>query len=726
MPLTRPDNFKAHAPAGGERIDSIVTMSDGIDTWCFSRRPIPGGLDGAQVYPLLLGHADVVDAVDWVGKSLMAGSVSVTLMNTLHYPTDGGAPARISTLLENVSGGELKIYLIAGDAATTLADCLLIFSGYAINAPEYDSEKLTVTALSKGKLFNTKLPLLKVHDKWSSAPVKSLQQVIPIVYGEWNAPDLYGDDVNGTGMFRSVLIDPTPTNLALYLTASHEMNAVNDSYFIIGGEPAAVYFVTDAYSEGQGNYLSVNATISYLDFPLTSTLPGIYDGEVYLADDPTYAHDDDTGTFAVTRDNVSDAGEGMETCGKAAWALADDAAFRKYISATGGFIRAGYRNLQTAIGIEHEDIKNVEMQLLFYYDEHDWPATVGKAYSDENLVFDDTNIKYLPPIGSYLTGSDLGDNWSDKFAVLLTVTTDPDLGSGEGIGDGVVDNQQILKVGELFLRLVFNINTLDEYCWSSGSGKMFGPWIDDEGRSNDFDEGDVIIDPAMIVEDIFRSYFALTNSDIDVESFDTVVNPSVEMRVNINELVDGMSLVRSLCEQSTFAVFYSAAGKLTAVPLNDNDPSVDETIRKDQIINGEISVSKTIDVINKLTVRSRYKEHYNQYFNSDVYEDAYSIAGSRSATYDWKNIVGNSIDEVAGVYVADSTGIWSQQHVQVSLSVSGCAMSHLQSGDYIALDIEVDEICKPYGGTWDGRKLLVIEVRKNIGYTKVTAVELYE
>lgn len=726
MPLTRPDNFKAHAPIAGERRDSIVTVSDGTTTWYFSRKPIPGGFGGVQVHPLLLDHSDVVDAMDWIGKSMVAGNVSITLTNAPQYPSNASAPVRVSDLLNAVSGGELKIYFIVGDSISSLDDCLLVFSGYVTDAPKYDLKTLTISASSKGRLLNTKLPLLKVSDKWGAAPAKSLAQPIPIVYGIWDKPDLYGDDADGTGMFRGVIVEDDQT--PIYLIADHECDIVDSVHVSLADELIAIHWASDAYNEAQGHFVVGNITICYLDFPLSSTLPGIYDNEVYLANDPENAHDGNTGTQAQINDNARDAGLPYGPVkGQGAWAIENDLAFRKYLATGNPHIKVGYQNIHFDAKDANPNISNfmLGVALCYYYNGEDhyvWVGAIDTIPEFDAIVFDSSTIAWLPAYNdNYITFTDLGEDLSNKFLIPFTLNFD-----WEGC-DGIMNNQSLFRIGELFLRLNFTIDDTKEHCWSSGSGKMFGSWIDAGGRDNGFDEGGVISDPAMIVEDLFRSYLGLATADIDTTSFDAAINTDVDMRVNVFKPVDAFSSIQKLCEQSTFAIFYSAAGKLTAVPLNDTDPNVNEVIRLEEIVAGALSISKTSDIVNKMTVESRYKAHNNVFYDSDLFEDPQSQAelGERPATYKWECLVGNSVDKVAAVYVADSKGIWSQQHVQVSFTVSGYSMSHLQAGDWISLHMDVDEVCKPYGDTWNGKKLLVLEARKGISGTTIKAIELY-
>jgi len=722
--LTRPTDFEQFSQATGEQLDVIVAVSDGTDTWYFSGRPMPAGLGTSPVYPMLTGqgHSKLRESADMYGKRFSVSDVTVTLSNRAYHPVSGGRPLRASDLVGGCNGGSLKIYQMAGSDIADIADCMLVFDGNVVTCPSYNRRKVTIRAVDKGKMMNITLPKLTVKDRWGNAPADSRTQPIPVVYGQWDRPDLYADDPSGTGMFRGVIVEDDQT--PIYLLSDHELNAADDVHILLSDELVAIKYIGDAYNGTQGHWVVGRITICYLDFPLSSTLPGIYDWESHVADDPENAHDGDTGTFTHTKDNYADSGVNDATDGYGAWAIASDLAFRKYLLTGNPSVAVGYKNLETESGIDHDDIFDVYAYLFYYHNGGDQSVTLGRAVNYTNLTYGDTNAAYLPVDGSAIRLSDLGADLSDEFIFLWRVLT---VDYPNGIGDGTVDNQQIMKVGELFLRLNFDIDDTEPHCWSSGAGKEYGSWIDDGARSNPHDAGDVIEDPASIVEDLFRSYLGLGDSDIDVGSFDDALNPSVKARLNLLDTAKMYDIVREISEQSTFTVFHSGAGKLRAIPLNDKDPSIAAVIPRDRIVDDDIEVSKTGTIINKMTVKSRWHGERGTFIDSGTYEDTVSqsdVQSERTARYEWKNVAGDSAAHVAQHLVNDFDGLWSKQHVKVRFSTPGFTYSYLQPGDWIRLDADVDGITKPYGGSWERKNLLVVETGKGMKTTEITAVEL--
>jgi len=130
-----------------------------------------------------------------------------------------------------------------------------------------------------------------------------------------------------------------------------------------------------------------------------------------------------------------------------------------------------------------------------------------------------------------------------------------------------------------------------------------------------------------------------------------------------------------------------------------------------------------------MTMESRWHGERNTFIDVDVYEDAASqeeIQAERTGHYRWQNIVGDSAAHIAQHLVNATDGIWSKQHVKVRFLTPGFTYSYLQPGDWIRLAPDVDGVTKPYGGSWEGRNLLVIETSKGEKTTEITAVELYE
>lgn len=724
MALTRPTDFEQFSQVSGEQLDVIVVI---LNAFGFSGRPMPAGLNTLPAYPMLMGHSKLRELADMYGRRFSVSDVTVTLSNRPYYPVSGGRPKRASDLVGGANGGSLRIYQMAGSDITDIADCMLIFDGVIITCPSYDRRKVTVRAVDKGKMLNIILPVNTIGDKYPDAPETSLVAPIPIVWGDFATADLYDLDGDGTGLARA--IESEQVSSPYYILADHEVGAIVACHWDIGGPGVIVSPRGSVVNPGGATPAQVRANPYFgsLTFKLSSSLPGIYIDESKLATDPGNLHDDDDFTKARWKDNLFD--DGDVAYGLGLWSFEAERFVREHLF-NGGYIQGGYKYIDDT----DSDINNIN-QLWFYIyyntngsDERvqiGWAST--GASGDNLLTFRSGGMRYpIPLSGDLISGSDIEqEDYGQELALGIEIWG----GTIGGTADTVLNNQWMADMRESNVYMTFIQLSKQRHMWVSCTGKEYGSWIDEGGRSNPFDDGQVITDPAMLVEDLFRTYLGLGTSDIDIESFDAAINLSVETRINLLEKTKAYDVVRQITEQSTFMVFYSGAGKLKTIPLNDKTPDITATIPRDMIVGDDMEVSKTGTVVNKMTVKSRWRGERGVFTDLDTYEDATSqseIQSERTAHYEWENVVGSSAAHVAQHLVNSTDGIWSKQHIKVRFSTPGFTYSYLQPGDWIRLDADVDDIAKPYGGSWDGRDLLVVETAKGMKTTEITAIELYE
>jgi len=61
---------------------------------------------------------------------------------------------------------------------------------------------------------------------------------------------------------------------------------------------------------------------------------------------------------------------------------------------------------------------------------------------------------------------------------------------------------------------------------AADGGRIFGSWIDEDSRNNGYDAGDLISNPAYIIESLLRDELGLVTAQIDITSFDAAGNTS--------------------------------------------------------------------------------------------------------------------------------------------------------------------------------------------------------
>ena len=250
-----------------------------------------------------------------------------------------------------------------------------------------------------------------------------------------------------------------------------------------------------------------------------------------------------------------------------------------------------------------------------------------------------------------------------------------------------------------------------------------------DGRSS----GDLIEDPAFIIESILRNELSFT--DIDTDSFDDAADAGVTARLNLHSdnLMQSDDVIKQLAEQSTFAFTFTADGKARLIPLDSTSWSsmtADRTIHAEHIVDKDVTVSYSAAVANDIDVDSRWQQEYGIYRDSDNFADSTSKGyghGTLYDTYRWPNICGASVTTVAEHLVKTSTGILSNRHLTIELETVAFTNTDLELGDCIALDNSSlsPHVTPPGGGSWSGKKFVVVELRKG-DTTRIKAMQLHE
>ena len=399
--------------------------------------------------------------------------------------------------------------------------------------------------------------------------------------------------------------------------------------------------------------------------------------------------------------------------GRGLWAFEHPELFAKHLtSAT--LIKAHYIKLVAKAGVT---ITHIDAYL--YYgreDAIDQKIQIGQksgAIPYGGGEIDNTGVNIDDLVSSLL----------EEYVFAFDVTS-----SALGQGDSILNNQDMLDVDRLYIKLCWTLKERPDDMWAAAEGEYYGGWIQAGGRSNPggFTSTRHLEHLIYIIEAMYRNHLGLGDDDIDTASFDDAYEEILEGRVNILDQQPISEYVRQLCEQSTFAICHSSTGKVRAVKFNNPSPEIAATIERHHVINDDMKVVKLSRLINDLTVHSNWHGEYGKFLDRDTYEDADSITahGTRSAEYKWENISEEAAEHVAEVYVNSVDGLWSKEHIEATFSTFGLLHSHLEVGDWIALSTDLDDLRAPFGGTWYGKSLLITKIKKQDTETEITAVEI--
>ena len=265
--------------------------------------------------------------------------------------------------------------------------------------------------------------------------------------------------------------------------------------------------------------------------------------------------------------------------------------------------------------------------------------------------------------------------------------------------------------------------------WAACKGREFGDWI--TSRSDEYSAGVCIEDPVQITHSVLRDILGLGDTRIDYDSFDDAENTNVTARLNLHSdnRLSVYEIMRQLAEQSTYAIYWTAAGKARAVTLNEKTPTADRTFCWEDMVPDSLKVSNSDGVINSLMFRSRYQQEYDIFRDVDTKED-----GTSQTTYDgtyayeakWPNICGTSATHVADWLVNTTDGVWSKDHYAIEFATPGYKDIDLQCGDYVAMDetsVGAHLHCK--GEAWTSKVFMIHEITYKHDSIKFEAIKLY-
>jgi len=151
----------------------------------------------------------------------------------------------------------------------------------------------------------------------------------------------------------------------------------------------------------------------------------------------------------------------------------------------------------------------------------------------------------------------------------------------------------------------------------SMKGEAFGAWIDGGGRSNAYDEADLIDNPVFQIEAILREAGI---SAANLTSFDTAAATYGETTAfswNTQEYV--LAKIEALCRETGIIFFVNADGNVTVKRIVAGMEHDFELVEADFLGNNSFLVRRTSpdSLINELLLRYRYS-YYKNTFDFDL------------------------------------------------------------------------------------------------------------
>lgn len=245
-------------------------------------------------------------------------------------------------------------------------------------------------------------------------------------------------------------------------------------------------------------------------------------------------------------------------------------------------------------------------------------------------------------------------------------------------------------------------------------GRKYGSWIDAGGRSNSYDENDLIENPAFIIEDILRRDLSVATADIDVASFDAASTElaSWKQTFRVSETVNSLSLIKEICKQAKLVYFLSDEGQARLWVFKSSYSS-DDILYNHDIKMGSLKLAYTTmgEFCNDVDVN--YKKHAG----TDRYQETAECSDSTSqTTYNItidKTVNADKIDDsataalLADHFTDSSTGFWNDIRPILSFTCAHWEYIHWEKGDIIRVDSSIDAIIRDGQLSWERVQMLI-------------------
>lgn len=695
------DGFQFRVDA---RYGFVMELTDGTTTWYFGTQEMELGAN-QHMYGLMTKLEGIKEGSNPIDRSWFIGDVTVSISNSPYRKDDNGDWIRPSDDLTGLIGRAATIYEFCGEQINSFpADFMERAQGVIREEISYNDNECTIRFEHNHSWEETMLPQQKISDMFSDYVREAADKYIPLLYGN----HLFQDEATAICVPLAVCVfvnQTDPDDPGQFAVASHNVKwDIAAPYYQEPNvvEPSkCVSFTNDSDTK---TYFSINGiTLEIAWLPDSSNWSGWGFSSQDKAINWYNAHDADDQTYAAVRDNVQD--DGTDIIGEMRVGFSENESISSLFNSFYGL----------ALRYKVNPITTVSAAEVRVYWSRD-----GAAENDYK--------SWTPTYNNIWQTT----SYNDTIALVNECLVAARMQSN-GLGDIILNNHWMFSLYDMQLLSKYDQTALREApdIFASCGGRVYGSWIDESNRNNTQIEGSEIIDPAFIIESLFRDEFGLTDSDIDTDSFDSVedISFSVVLNLHNDNRSKGRAIIKQLCEQSLFMFAYGSDGRVRLIKTNQPDDStltVSRTIPFSHILDGKITVEAANQVINRLHTESRYWPQLDEYRDKNTYNDStlQSLFISEE-TVQWPNLVTPAnVQTVAEHYVKAGTGLWSVPHNLIIFETPGIMYSDIEVGDWIEVDsTSVDPQIKGRGASWSGTKHIVIEITQTLDRTRITAME---
>lgn len=651
------------------------------------------------VYGMVSSWGTIEHGVNLYNKKLKVGSVTIQLINAPMKHT-GTIEARTIYHLSAASfvGRTATIYAYFPGIADINTDGLKLFKGIVQPPSKVDSQNLTIILQDSSAADHKKIPAdIYITDFPTDVSDRNqnVERPYPIVYGI-KAMD---DEMHGS-LYQvmwieedKLIVSDVPSNAIdrvwLWDSGLDRFVEIDSSDYTVtlddGGRTTIL--ITDEYDVDLWAYF----------FP--KYVRQIGSGNIHDLDDAAEllkTGDQDPSTILIVRTSISGQSDGCNLSPQ-----------RKIGDGFGDII-AGAGNAYIGVKTDFNAAAAGEFSVAWF------------AFAEAGDVGDHVDILSLSSPNSYTE--------VDNGAILNADMTWQDLAEdfyfqGAFVCGAAGASAEAFEIGQLRLRIKMNLHLdyANHEVFVTADGRKFGSWIDAGGRTppaGQDDEGDIIQNPASVIEDILRTDLDIATADINTASFDAAANElnGWEFAFNLLEQINSLTLIENLCKQAMLNYYINSQGQHSLIVIKSSYSTDDTLYKKDiEAHTFYYKKSKVADLINDLDLQ------YDPHPATGVMIESIQETDSTSQTT--YNIVKEKIlsaDKIVDVKTADNladamcstaSGFWNDTHYIIYVKMLTWEKIHWDIGDIILIDSSIDDIVRKALSSWENTQCMIIGKR---------------
>ena len=538
----------------------VVMETSGAATHHFSTRVVDLTTSGEKFIPLIEDMGDISQKVNLFTKKTSVSNVTIKLKNTPYKVTASDSDVYLSKELadDGIVNEIVQIYLWF-DGITDLADCLKVYEGLMQPMEKISPTSLDIPTIDATFLRHRNLPLNVVNlADFGTAQPDDIGKRLPLTYGTF-ARNIT-DQLNKLDLAEAVWISSKKLILSDNIVESIGDVWCFDPDLNMMTRIDSSHYTTNVDDSGQATIL-LNDDLKDIEAHAY-----IYPKLAVKNNEPVHT------TFPFTDENSSidyDVGEDMTITrrpllfGPPVFSLGNIQFYFDESFARGGDPTEAYMEMYW------DRLSATQINVLHLIYDH--ALDVGTAYDMEGAS-DPNNSWISADISTRFVANNSFDNLGRTTATTgeMEITADFTIdGGGE-----IIATVSALRLRVKYKRPLNNRIRIFAEC----TGRKYGSWIDDGGRSNSYNEGDLIENPAFIIESILRDELGLANSEIDTSNFDSAGGKleSWDMALSLTELINSDKLFQKFGQQCKCAFFFNSQNLADVAFLDETIETSDD------------------------------------------------------------------------------------------------------------------------------------------------------